>query len=52
MFKTTQRATQKPKGTAKKGDSSYSAPLPYVQGVSEQLARVLEEHRQLLWVIT
>ena len=30
MFKTTQRATQKPKGTAKKGGTCYNAPLPYV----------------------
>ena len=43
MFKTTQRATQKSKGTAKKGDSSYSVPLPYVQGVSEQLAQVFRK---------
>ena len=43
MFKTTQRATQKPKGTAKKGGSSYSIPLPYVQGVSEQLAQVFRK---------
>jgi len=43
MFKTTQRATQNPKGTAKKGGSSYSVPLPYVQGVSEQLARVFKK---------
>ena len=43
MFKTTQKATQKPKGMAKKGGFSYSVPLPYVQAVSEQLARVFRK---------
>ena len=43
MFKNTQRATQKPKGMAKKGGFSYSVPLPYVQGISEQLARVFRK---------
>ena len=35
IFKTPLGTTHKPKGTANKGSSSISVPLPYIQGVSE-----------------
>ena len=34
---------KKPKGTANKGGSSISVPLPYIQGVSEQLTQVFRK---------
>ena len=43
IFKTTLGTTHKPKGTANKGGSSISIPLPYIQGVSEQLTRVFRK---------
>ena len=43
IFKTPLGTTHKPKGTANKGGSSISVPLPYMQGVSEQLTRVFRK---------
>ena len=39
IFKTPLGTTYKPRGTANKGGSSISVPLPYIQGVSETLTR-------------
>ena len=43
IFKTPLGTIHKPKGTPNKGGSSISVPLPYIQGVSEQLTRVFRK---------
>ena len=43
IFKTPLGRKHKPKGTAKKGASGIRVPLPYMQGVSEQLTRVFRK---------
>ena len=43
IFKTPLGTTHKPKGTANKGGSSISLPLPYMQGISEQLTCVFRK---------
>ena len=43
IFKTPLGTTHKPKGTAKKGSSSVSVHLSYLQGVSEQLTQVFRK---------